>query len=112
MLHMLKHQIPARSAAVLTALTVTMAPILAGCGGSDSGAEPASTTQTAPNGDYYNKTDVTFAQQMIPHHAQAIEMTDMTRGRDLSPEVEQLAAQIMAAQTPEIETMTGWLTAW
>jgi uncharacterized protein (DUF305 family) len=49
---------------------------------------------------------------MIPHHAQAIEMADMTRGRDLSPEVAALADQIMAVQTPEIETMTAWLTAW
>ena len=60
----------------------------------------------------YNEADVTFAQQIIPHHAQAIEMADMTRGRDISPEVEQLAAQVMEAQTPEIESMTDWLTAW
>ena len=29
-----------------------------------------------------------------------------------SPEVKQLAAQIQAAQDPEINTMTGWLNAW
>jgi uncharacterized protein (DUF305 family) len=69
-------------------------------------------SRTAPNGDVYNDADVAFAQQMIPHHAQAIEMVDLTRGRDLSPEVEQLASQILEAQTPEIETMTGWLTDW
>jgi uncharacterized protein (DUF305 family) len=39
-------------------------------------------------------------------------MADMTRGRDLRPEVAQLAAGVMDAQTPEIETMTDWLTSW
>lgn len=107
-----KQQAPRRTAAILTAAAIAMAPVVAGCGGSDSGTEPASTTKTALNGDVYSAADVAFAQQMIPHHAQAIEMVDLVRGRSLSPEVEQLAAQIMEAQTPEIETMTDWLTAW
>ena len=112
MLTKLKHPTRALRAAALVAAALALVPVLTGCGGSGDDAEPASATQTAPNGDVYNGADVTFAQQMIPHHAQAIEMSDMIRGRDLSPEVEQLAAQIMAAQTPEIEAMTGWLTAW
>ncbi|HET9998558.1 MAG TPA: DUF305 domain-containing protein [Nocardioides sp.] len=112
MSHPSKRRSRVRATVVLTSALLAAAPALAACGNSSStDAEPAA-TRTATNGDVYNEADVTFAQQMIPHHAQAIEMTDMTRGRDLSPEVAQLAASIMEAQTPEIETMTDWLSAW
>ncbi len=60
----------------------------------------------------HNDADVEFAQQMIPHHQQAIEMADLVPGRGLSPEVAQLAAQIKAAQDPEIATMQDWLADW
>jgi uncharacterized protein (DUF305 family) len=49
---------------------------------------------------------------MIQHHAQALQMVDIARGRSLDPEVEQLLDDIQAAQGPEIEQMTDWLTAW
>jgi uncharacterized protein (DUF305 family) len=60
----------------------------------------------------HNDTDVTFAQRMIPHHQQAIEMADLAEGRASSQEVKDLAADIKGAQDPEIETMTGWLESW
>lgn len=50
---------------------------------------------------------------MIPHHAQAVEMSDIVLAKDgVDPEVAQLAEEIKAAQAPEIETMTGWLEDW
>lgn len=49
---------------------------------------------------------------MIPHHAQALVMVDMTQGRDLDPAVRTLVEGIRAAQAPEIETMSDWLTDW
>ncbi|MDQ4052214.1 MAG: DUF305 domain-containing protein [Actinomycetota bacterium] len=83
--------------------------LLVGCG--DDGDDPAA-VQTAPNGDVFNEADVEFATEMIPHHAEALEMVDQTVGRDLSPDVQALAAQIREAQAPEVEEMTDWLTAW
>lgn len=57
--------------------------------------------------------DVTFAQQMIPHHEQAVEMADIALGKQsASPQVRQLATQIKAGQDPEIQTMRGWLQSW
>lgn len=56
--------------------------------------------------------DVMFAQMMIPHHQQAIEMTKLAPSRAASPAVKALATRIQAAQTPEITTMRGWLTRW
>jgi uncharacterized protein (DUF305 family) len=112
MFHPSKLRSRVRATVVLASAALAAGSVLTACGTSDSTDAKPAATHTATNGDVYNDADVTFAQQMIPHHAQAIEMTDMTRGRELSPEVAQLAASIMEAQTPEIETMTDWLTAW
>lgn len=60
----------------------------------------------------HNDQDVSFAQQMIPHHRQAIVMAKMAEARAQSAQVRQLAKQIEAAQGPEIKTMTGWLKDW
>ena len=73
----------------------------------------ASVTATTAAADTHNQADVTFAQQMIPHHAQAIEMSDVVLAKDgIDPRVTDLANQIKAAQGPEIERLQGWLTEW
>jgi len=84
---------------------------LAACG-DDGDNDDAQAEHTASNGDVFNDADVDFATAMIPHHAQALTMVDLTRGRRLSPEVRQLTEDILAAQAPEIEDMVDWLTAW
>lgn len=86
------------TAALLAAALLT----LAGCGNEDD-------TDAAAG---HNDADVTFAQEMIPHHEQAIEMAELAETRAQSQEVKNLAADIEAAQDPEIETMTGWLESW
>ena len=100
---------PMKRLHTLTILLATGALVLSGCGGSDE--EPTSST-TIPASEPFNDADVSFATGMIPHHAQALVMVDMTRGRDLDPEFEALTEQISAAQAPEIETMAGWLSDW
>ncbi|HEU5455553.1 MAG TPA: DUF305 domain-containing protein [Nocardioides sp.] len=92
--------------ALAAALVLGLGLSLAACGEDEAADQPAA-SQTE-----HNEADVEFAQSMIPHHAQALAMVDMTRGRQLDPEVQELADAIMAAQTPEIETMTNWLTSW
>jgi uncharacterized protein (DUF305 family) len=84
---------------------------LAACG-DDADTNDAHAEQTAANGDVFNDEDVDFATAMIPHHAQALAMVDVTRGRELSAPVQKLTEQIQAAQGPEIETMVDWLTGW
>lgn len=54
--------------------------------------------------------DVAFMQMMIPHHAQALTMSELAPDRAGSPEVKALARRILAAQRPEILTMAAWLT--
>jgi uncharacterized protein (DUF305 family) len=68
---------------------------------------------TTPAGEAHNDADVMFAQHMIPHHQQAIEMSDMLLAKQgIDPRVTELAKQIKAAQGPEIQQMQGWLTQW
>jgi uncharacterized protein (DUF305 family) len=74
---------------------------------------PASTaTLSIPEGAAFNATDVYFAQGMIPHHAQAIEMAEMAAEISTNPDVIALAEEIQAAQGPEIDEMTAWLIEW
>ncbi|THJ64806.1 DUF305 domain-containing protein [Arthrobacter echini] len=61
----------------------------------------------------HNDADVMFAQMMLPHHRQAVEMSDMLLDKEnIDPAVTDLATQIKEAQDPEIEELTGWLEAW
>lgn len=72
----------------------------------------STTTLNIPEGADFNATDVAFAQGMIPHHGQAVQMADMALENSTNTEVRSLAEQIKAAQSPEIEQMTTWLTDW
>ena len=99
----------------LAAAGIALALTLAGCSstGTTGSAPNASPTAPAaaptPSG---SAGDIAFAQLMIPHHQQAIQMADMALANASSDQVKVLATQIKAAQDPEIQTMTGWLTSW
>lgn len=78
--------------------------------GSGASPGPASGVDTA---GAHNEADVLFAQHMIPHHSQAVEMTAILLDKpDVDPRVRALAEQIRDAQGPEIEQMQGWLDEW
>jgi uncharacterized protein (DUF305 family) len=95
--------------AVATAAIAALAG-LAACGNDDD--ESGSGTSGNQSAAVFNDADVTFATSMIPHHLQALEMVDLAEGRTLDPAVRELVDQIEAAQAPEVETMSGWLTDW
>lgn len=99
-----------RTLAAVAALTIGLT--LAGCSTSNAGSSDSSSSSSAES--THNDQDVTFAQGMLPHHQQAIEMSDMLldKGSDVDPDVVTLAKQIKAEQAPEIKTMTSWLKAW
>lgn len=103
--------------AALGTTAVAAALVLAACG-SDNGSDTGSGTQTSASAGAedtagaHNDQDVSFAQDMIPHHQQAIQMSKMAASQASSAEVKDLAARIEKAQDPEIETMSGWLESW
>ena len=80
--------------------------------GDMAGMSQSETSISIPVGAAFNATDVAFAQGMIPHHAQAVEMSDLALANSSNPEVLALATEIKAAQSPEIAQMTAWLTEW
>ena len=103
--------------AVVAGATLVLSVALTACGGTTApGTTPATgaATASAPagTGAQHNDADVAFAQMMIPHHQQAIEMADMAADRAQSADVKALAHQIKAAQDPEIATLNGFLTNW
>ncbi|MFD9475947.1 DUF305 domain-containing protein [Streptomyces nojiriensis] len=118
-----KRSLIRRATAVAAAATAAL--VLAACGGNGDGSgsgsgsahdehgSSASPSASAParQGDH-NAADTVFAQGMIPHHRQAVEMAGLAAARAESAEVKKLAEEVRKAQDPEIETLSGWLTSW
>lgn len=85
-----------------------------GGGGSTppSSAAP-SAGATSPGSVAKNPADIMFVVMMIPHHEQAVEMSDLLLAKSgVEADVRELAEQIKAAQQPEIDQMKGWLADW
>ena len=99
---------------VLAAITTLAAAIvLSSCGTAATqnqglSASATSTDQVAA----HNADDVMFAQMMIPHHQQAVELAAMVPDRSNNPDVIALAAKIAGEQQPEIDTMKALLLQW
>ncbi len=117
----------------LTALTIGVTLGLAGCGssnnaggmgGMDTSTSPMSqmpstspsSTEASPSASaaaQFNDADVMFVQGMIPHHKQAVDMSNsLLKKTGITEDTTALAKQIQAAQQPEITTMEGWLKTW
>ncbi|MFD8495790.1 DUF305 domain-containing protein [Amycolatopsis sp. NPDC059657] len=105
-----------RKTLVGTALAVlTLGAVLAGCSGTTSSPDMSSMSSTAnapAAQSAHNQADATFAQQMIPHHQQAVDMAKLVSSRTTNAMVTDLAGRIQKAQDPEIQQMTGWLSTW
>jgi uncharacterized protein (DUF305 family) len=89
--------------------------LFAACGSSstDEHAAHSSTTVAAPTEvAVHNADDVAFAQGMIPHHQQAVEMAQLAQANTTNPDVVALANQIASAQLPEIQMFKAWLVQW
>jgi uncharacterized protein (DUF305 family) len=76
--------------------------------GSQAATASGSLTAAGP----HNTADISFASDMIPHHAQAVQMADMALKTARNAQVKTLATAIKTAQDPEIKQMAGWLTGW
>lgn len=110
----------------MTTLAVATAISLAGCSagtggssmpgmnhGSASPSDSATESVGSSAARGHNAADAEFARMMIPHHAQAVQMSDVVLAKTgLPAKVTALAGRIKAAQGPEIEKMTGWLKDW
>lgn len=110
--------LPSRSGTSARLLTVSMLGLVtmlsvAGCGASaQTSGDSTSSTTVSSVASAHNNQDIEFAQMMIPHHEQAVVMSEMVPSRTSNQEVIALAAAIKAAQAPEIAQMQSWLSAW
>lgn len=103
-----KHIRKGRLRIVLLATVAAFALLLTACSNGDKSAVSSTTTTTSN----HNAQDVTFATNMIPHHGQAIEMSEVAETNASNAQVKDLAKRIQAAQQPEIDKMNGWLSSW
>jgi len=83
-------------------LAVICALVIAGCSSGSTIDQDAS----------WNKADQKFVQEMIPHHEQAVVMSEMANNVEVSGETTALATEIISAQASEIELMQGFLSEW
>jgi uncharacterized protein (DUF305 family) len=97
---------------VLTTVVAMGCVGLAACGDGDRADSDSSTSDNANSDATWNDADVAFVQGMIPHHEQAVEMSNMMTGRTVSNSTAALAEQIRAAQTTEVALMQGFLAEW
>ena len=73
----------------------------------DNNPSPPSSEETSASN--FSQQDLMFAQMMIPHHEQALEMGVLALENSTNDDVRDLAQQIYDGQGPEIEVMQGWL---
>ena len=74
-------------------------------------SQPATASSHASSLKNLGMNEIMFAQGMIPHHQQAIEMSNMALKNGASPEVKKLAQGIISAQEKEIAQLKYWLIA-
>lgn len=77
-------------------------------GESNRTLSPEEAKKSAPN-EKPNDADFAFVQDMIVHHSQAIEMTDLAAKGAVAPKLKTLASRIGQSQALEIDAMNRWL---
>lgn len=114
----------------IAALTLSTGLVLAACSDTADNETPATTapattveateTTTATpttsveeiSGEH-DQSDIMFAQMMIPHHEQAVDMSEMLLGKDNIPaEITDFVQGVINAQGPEIDRMNAMLETW
>lgn len=118
----------------LTPFVLAATLVLGGCSGSGDDASTSATSPDAPvlqpgtpgepNSSLtgtsavatpsasHNRADVDFLQDMIVHHAQAVVMGDIVKGRLTDAKVRSLASRISDEQKPEMKGMASTLRSW
>jgi uncharacterized protein (DUF305 family) len=97
--------------AVVAAFAATLAVSSCSTSSREDQGLPASAT-SAEQAAAHNADDVMFAQMMIPHHQQAVELAAMVPDRSTNLDVIALAEKIAGEQQPEINTMKALLLQW
>jgi uncharacterized protein (DUF305 family) len=103
----LSTRIVAVTAALATAVVVSSCAKTEDHGQHDHDHATTSSTVASHNAD-----DIMFAQMMIPHHQQAVELAALAPQHTTNPALLTLATTISAEQQPEIQAMKALLLQW
>jgi len=87
---------------------VAMAMAISGCSNGDSMGMDHEGHSSMASGDL-SSDDIMFLQMMIPHHQQAIDMSDLALTKSSDSELLALAKDIRDEQGAEIVKMKAWL---
>jgi len=95
---------------IIAALVLAVVFMLAGNSGTSMGhSGHGSGMSNEDASSEYSADELMFAQMMIPHHEQAVTMSELAFKNTTNSDVIALATAIRDAQGPEIEQMQGWL---
>lgn len=100
-----------KTSAVLLSFFASIA-LLAGC---TAATEDTSHSDHGDHSDHsesmgsMGESETMFATMMIPHHQQAIDMSELALANSSNSDVKKLAQQIIDAQAHEIEQMQSWI---
>ncbi|MCV7344726.1 DUF305 domain-containing protein [Mycolicibacterium rhodesiae] len=102
---------PSRIVAVAAAFATAV--VVSSCSKTEDHTQHApATASTSEAVAAHNADDVMFAQMMIPHHQQAIDLAAMAAVHTTNQAVRTLAGKISDEQQPEIDQMTALLQQW
>ena len=90
-------------------VALAQAPNIVQPGAPGKPTQELSAVTAAPPAKGPSQADVKFMQDMIMHHGQAVEMTELAKTRAANPEVKEMAAKIDLSQGDEIRWMKQWL---
>lgn len=102
-------------AAVLAAVVAVVGLVACDSSAPSSGqAGPTSTDTPVITGEPagFNAADVTFAQQVIDHHRQAVQLAELVPQRSTNKDLAALATRIAGEQQSEINTLNVFLVQW
>lgn len=83
--------------------------LVAGNSGAPMDHSGHGSTNEEKSSSQYSADEIMFAQMMIPHHEQAVTMSELALSNTTTAEIVALATAIRDAQAPEIIQMQSWI---
>ncbi len=94
---------------IIAVLALGIVFLLAGNSGAPMDHSGHGSTSEEKSSSQYSADEIMFAQMMIPHHKQAVIMSELALTNTTTPEIVALATAIRDAQAPEIIQMQSWI---
>lgn len=94
---------------IIVVLALGIVFLLAGNSGAPMDHSGHGSTSEEKSSSQYSADEIMFAQMMIPHHEQAVTMSELALTNTTTPEIVALAIAIRDAQAPEIIQMQSWI---